>query len=165
LVFTARAFGRSAVDLTRIVPKTTRLKLPIDLPYPGDQVGRTASPVKADLWHVFGRLTALIGHALQPLFATKTGVRAARYRPCTTRRGTAAVPERELSIGLLEVGGMSDVAAAAGLGRSLAGRNRDTVCDSRQNVIHGQNESVDAIDAQGPGARLGRVENCKRITR
>ena len=60
-------------------------------------------------------------------------------------------------------GEMSD--SGGGLSRSPAGHNRDTVSDSCQNVVHGQNESVDAIDAQEPGARLARVENCKGITR
>jgi len=55
--------------------------------------------------------------------------------------------------------------SGGGLSCSPAGRNREIVSDSRQNVVHGQNESVDAIDAQEPGARLARVENCKRIAR
>jgi hypothetical protein len=95
--------------------------------------------------------------------ATLSGFAQPRHRPCTTqaRLDTAGVPERELNRPNGAVG-MPDVEA---LSRFPAGHNRDTVSDDRQNVVHGQDQSVDAIDAQEPGARLAGVENCKRVTR
>ena len=85
-------------------------------------------------------------------------------RPASLRRSFAWRVPPLLNERPQSARGMSDVEWGR-LSRSPAGRNYNTVSDSHQNVLHGQNESVDAISGQKPGARLARVENCKSITR